>query len=793
MKRVLFLAALLMGVAAHAEVVRLDFGKADSAVMRGFTAVTPKTEFGKGVKAGWLDARGLNAMDRPRPSTSFQKEVYTNELRQDRVESRGPAMLRVAVPKGKYRVWVMVGPGSGERADRPQIWDVKIKNGPNSATATGYGESRCRVLVLDAVSSAEGYLDLEISTRSKWGLNAMIITSLEEWPVFEKTERPKREQIIYLLPDRVLAGANTGRLGSIKWKHIPHVDDTPAPEYAEAEKRRGFVIYRKPWVTNVWPNTVPRREEFNPTLKAFASPDEYEPLTFTVMPLRDFKRAMVTVTDLRTEDGRVIPRSDIEVRYVQYKWVKPGYGMFGEYYRAPDLLARFRDPQPLRANENFRVWMTVHARPFTPEGTYRGKAVLTLDGKRAADVPILFRVLPIRLQKDPTVIYSTYYRFRDYFVKGAPDDFSRRWWARKIEQDLASMAAHGYTSFLNSIGRGSVTRMGDTWVANFDALQNRLDMARRNGLCQDTKQPVVVQFTNPLRELYKQHMNGKEIPSHIRGIKMPPQAFFDDVTGMVRAFEAERKMRGLPEFLYYPIDEPTRTTPVSMDFMVAIFKAIKKVPGVRIYVTADPAEPAFAPMKPYVDFWCNFWPSLSPEEVRADLSERGVVHWLYPNHVSGGDNDHTPVAGARMVYGFWLWRAGYKGLMPWTFEAISGGNPENYLEGTHMDFFNHTDDDASVLPVTLYEGCREGIDDGRYVYTLQRWIEKARQLGHEEAAKKAEAHLKAVLDSVDVAAVRKILKERRVYDTGWRDSKFDGSRWIIAEHILRLRTLCGAD
>jgi len=38
-----------------------------------------------------------------------------------------------------------------------------------------------------------------------------------------------------------------------------------------------------------------------------ACPDEYEPMTFTVMPLKDFERAMAEVTDLRTKDDHNYP------------------------------------------------------------------------------------------------------------------------------------------------------------------------------------------------------------------------------------------------------------------------------------------------------------------------------------------------------------------------------------------------------------------------------------------------------------------------------------------------------
>jgi len=629
---------------------------------------------------------------------------------------------------------------------------------------------------LDAVSK-DGAIDLTITTRSKWALNAMVIASVEEWAQLEKTEIAKLEREATLLPDEFLKD----------WKYTPHVDNTPPPEYTAAEKARGFVIYGKPWVTPVWPNTVPRREEFDPKLKAFASPNEYEPLTFTVMPLRDFDGAMVKVSDLRTKDGHVIPAEDIEVRYVRYMYVRPNYNVRGTYYRAPDLLPRFSEPRPLKAGENFRAWLTVYVRPYTPAGVYHGAASLTLDGEHAAAVAVEFRVLPITLQKDQSLVYNTYYSWHPAdSIAEAPDDFSRRWWTRKLEQDFKSMAAHGYNAYCIIIN-AAFTEDGRC-IALLDELAGKLEVAQRNGFFRKG-QPVVGRMNFTLRKRYR-HYTRKEMVKHIYGITMPPQAFFDEVTAMVRAIEAGRKRRGWPEILYKPIDEPTDSKE-AMEFVVRMLQAVKKVPGVRTYMTADPTRKSYAPMKPYVDVWSvhYFAVPLDQQETRDDLKKRGVEVWCYPNNVSGC-NDHTPVAAARIIYGFGLWRSGYRVLIPWTYRSYKG-DPGNYLDGGIMDFFNHsTEDDADVLPCTLYEAYREGVDDYRYVTTLRRWIERARELGHEKEAAEAEAKLNDVRKSVDFAAVKKILKVRNNYETGWPDSRFDECRWTLAEQILALREAC---
>ena len=744
------------------KVVRIDFGTHDSPVRKGYLRVTRNMRFREGSRAGWVETGGLTDLDRPIPRGPSQPIIYTTDWRQDAVQGRGSATLRVAVPRGRYRVWVMAGPGGGPRA---QVWDVQIQSGSSSTRATYFGENACRAMTMDVECTESGNLHLNISTRSTWSLNSMVVASLAEWPEIRTEEISKLEQEAFLLPDDVLKN----------WKHTPHEDDTPAPEYTKAERARGFVIHQKPWLTPVWPNTVPRQERFDPTLETFAARDDYEPLTFTVLPLRDFDSAMVSVSDLRTEDGHVIPASDIVVRYVLYKWVRPSYNVHDTYYRAPDLLPRLETPQPLQANENFRVWLTVYARADAPAGVYRGTSILTLEGQPAAEVPIVFRVLPITLEKDQSVRYGTYYKHPSRYISKAPDPFSHQWWSRKLEQDFASMAAHGYNAYVAAI---SAHRSEDgRWQTGLGDLESQLDMARGYGFQVDG--PIVCRFSYPLGKRYRHYM-GKDIPTHLYGIRMPPREFFDDVTELVRAFEAERKQRGLPEILYYPIDEPSRT-PASMQFMTAIFEAVKKVPDVRVYVTADPADPGFAPLKPYVDVWCCHVFSLPREERDADKRERGVEHWCYPNRIAG-ENDHTPVAGARMTYGFGRWRMGYPALLPWTFEGFSGA-PENYLDGYMMDFFNHTADDASVLPCTLYEAYREGIDDGRYVTTLENWIERAREAGYGKEADEAAADLDSLRESIAVNRRR----YGEIESWGWKADRLDVNRWKLAERIVALQ------
>ena len=117
----------------------------------------------------------------------------------------------------------------------------------------------------------------------------------------------------------------------------------------------------------VWPNSsLP--DECQAPVRAFAALNEYEPLTFSILPLRDLPALDLEIGDLTTADGRVIPRSHLDLRFVRYMVVRPNYLTTGVYYEAPDVLMPWT-PQQLRAGLNLTVWLTVRTGPAIRRGS----------------------------------------------------------------------------------------------------------------------------------------------------------------------------------------------------------------------------------------------------------------------------------------------------------------------------------------------------------------------------------------------------------------------------------------
>jgi hypothetical protein len=482
------------------------------------------------------------------------------------------------------------------------------------------------------------------------------------------------------------------------------------------------------------------------------------------------KGVRVEFSDLESRPGQRLPATALDVRYVKYMWVKPNYSTEGVYYRAPDVLMPMPATVELTKGESFRVWTTVFITPDTPAAVYAGRATVYEGERRVHEIGLRLRVLPLVLEKDQSVNYALYYHHPYSEMGRAPDAFSREWQRRRADLEHRDMVEHGMNGI--TLGLWAPAPKDGKWNFGFDDFEQVMALCRTYNF--DRPMPVHI----PTFATYGQYVK-KPVRSHIQGVEVPPPAFFDTITDMVAHLEKERTLRQWPEFLYYPVDEPS-TAADSVAFMVEVLKAIKKVPGVRTYVTADPVHEQFAPLRPFVDIWCCQPFNPDRETILADMKARpGVEYWCYPNHISG-ENDHTPVTGARMTYGFGFWRSGFRTLIPWIYKA-DGGNPWNNLDTSYMDFMVRTADDGSPIPVTLWEAFREGIDDGRYITTLERWAKRARAAGREDLAQAAEADLKFVWDAIDVQIKYK-------YDGMWDPDAFDVFRWLLARRILETQT-----
>lgn len=742
-----------------AKVYLFDFGDDKSPVQEGFARVTPQMKY-DGRNAGWVKAdkmvvRNKAYTERIESSRgTTPPPVWTCPLSEDSMVSDQPAEFAAKVEPGKYHAWVLCGTSYSYRG---QVFDFDVSSGAIVKPVKFENSFQYRHVFLD-VDASQGEVKLAITPRSLFAVAGVVLwQDADEKQVRKDIINPLRE-IIDLMPPAEFA----------KWQFEPHVDNTPWPTISDADRQRGYIIHHRHWGEVVYPNTVPIAQEINPELRAFASLGEHEPLNFIVYPLRPFPSAKVTVSDLRSDKG-VIPASAIEVRRVRYMKARPNYTVLNAYRIVPDPVMPYDADEPLVEKENAQFWLTVSVPENAKPGVYRGAIAFSPQGSPSAQIPITFRVLPIVLQEDPDKIYGIYYYDPLDDWNQANDEVSKAFYVQKSEWEMQDLVAHGTRNVVS--GLYSPPEKDGAFFFNFDLMQKKIDLWKRYGF----KGPIVIHVNSG--GIFRKY-TGKDLGNHISDAAPPPPEYGAELTRMCLAAEAERKKRAWPEFLYYPVDEPS-TSPGSIAFMAETLKAVRAA-GVRTYVTADPTNEGFAPLKPYIDVWCTqpFLPTR--EEIVADKAKRKVDYWCYPNHVNG-ENDHTTVNGARITYGFGFWKSGFTTLIPWIYRA-NVGNPWNYLDGTSSDFFNRTEDSGRPIPVEMWEAYREGYDDYRYVYTLQQLIAAARKQGGKvkTAADEAQKELEYVWKSLTVQAKYK-------YDDLWEPRQVDAYRWIVARQILKLQ------
>ena len=734
-------------------------GTSKSDVWAGFTKVTPTNAFNAKAGFGWQNKNTLTASARAYremigdkySGREVQPPIWTSPITEAAVLGTTSNAFLIAAPPGDYTLYVVCG--TSDSKYRAQFFDFTVQVNGQTQRVQIEGSYQFRTLRFRATVGQKP-LAIQLAPRSKWVVNAVMAwTDADAAHVEKEIIAPFEEWTFRMPPERWA-----------KWKQDPEPPTGPMPKLDAADEQRGFAVWSRHYLECIYPHTNPRPEELNPELRAFATPGEFEPVNFIVRPLRDMANAQISVSAIGP-----VPVQNISVRRVRYMLARPNYTVMYRYRVVPDVLERFAGGD-LKADENARFWLTLHVPDTAPVGEYSGQVTFTCASGNAI-VPVKLRVLPFKLREDPKKIFGIYYEHPLNRAAEAKDDVSREYWRRKADLEHADMAAHGTRNVVLSLWCSPADKDGKFDI-KWDTLAAAIALGKKYGFVG----PIALEINT--EGVYEKYLH-ERFGEHMRNVKDPPDAFCREMTAMIRAIEAGRRERGWPEFLYYPIDEPS-TAPAAVNFMVKVLKACRAA-NVRTYVTADPTFEQFEPLRPWVDVWCTQPFAPDRATLLADMQARKVEYWCYPNHING-ENDHTPVAGARMTYGFGFWRSGFLTLIPWIYgESI--GDPWNYLDGSAMDFFNRSEPDGTPIPVAMWEAYREGYDDYRYLYTLEQLISEAKSSGKPAAlaaTAKAGQELKFIWDSIRVQAKYKD-------NDLWSPAEFDVYRWIVAQQIIAVQ------
>ena len=518
-----------------------------------------------------------------------------------------------------------------------------------------------------------------------------------------------------------------------------------------AGKKSDLVYYSVPALSNVQylPDQYPVDGTALCPLDIVMCRGEFEPGSLLLYSAKDMDKVQLTVTDLKSKDGKVIPKADVDLKVIKV-WYQNGnawYNYFGDFSHklVPELLlndenmilvdrvkqenylrvnydfgtkyfwcsapeqidpgfAQHREPvydaktlQPVKliAGEFKQFFVTVKTTEKTAPGLYEGN--ISLGGKM--NVPVRVRVLPIVLP-DPKTYYNTDYDF--------------------------------YTMLYCVPGSGQYYGTN----GNDQALSDKVALARfQNQSDHNVKYPLYLGLWRGW-EGYENVKNGIALAKKA-GMKMDPffEAFGCHATNSVEAFLHQKRNAGIAKKAFKGLLGHTNLWPAGGEEpgygrIVGARRNWKMVHDMDMHVMCNGGDRR------------NF--SGYNDEFRvgggfAQFKEADFMHRI-KGRIGNYAGPHTGPENPdymRRQHGLGLYKKDYDMMYNYGYHE-GGWNDFHTNTYRNMNLVQYVRD--GVIDTLAWEGIREGIDDIRYATCMLKLAEEAVATGKTDqvyAGKKA--------------------------------------------------------
>ena len=540
---------------------------------------------------------------------------------------------------------------------------------------------------------------------------------------------------------------------------------------SRADAARGYAVFPWHYMVRMLPHSRPKPSRGRPTVALSATPGEYETAAVGVLALEQIKGVNASVSDL--DGGRIgtIPSSAINVRWVNYVPQRLGRGRPDRWGLGPAILTPLR-PIDLPKDCACELWMTVKVPEDAQPGIYRGQVEIEAEGREGVSLPLTLTVRDLELGPADPIVYAHYYN--------VPDD------QKQMIAEMKTAKEYGSNSFttmeiLHGVARadrdGHVTQVDFSKADRFMAEFKRLDF----------KGPV------PLMDLRVQGRGGRDPVKSSSGEifllredrhDLGGDQFFRCMREMVTLVRDHAAEAGWPEVYMYASSELSRyqdTHGALIRFGLRLIQEMKSVADVKVCASINgpdnprfvkypgPGELSFLPHLDMVMY--NYGVPISDRTINEAYKHKGLILWF------------QNVGMGRFTEGFMLWRAGAVGRRQYKLD----GNltDEGFVRDAGM-FYRFGE---LILPTTDWECMREGVDDMRYIRTLERMIKEAKESDDRRLAslaERAEKQMDRIRKSIKIDMSRASVKEGD--RPGLKSLElYDEYRDEFAKHIEQIR------
>ncbi|MBE6404162.1 MAG: hypothetical protein E7039_10665 [Lentisphaerae bacterium] len=517
------------------------------------------------------------------------------------------------------------------------------------------------------------------------------------------------------------------------FKNRIYVDNAPLPPISAISGKRGFILEKRNWMDLAFESNKPVADSGSITLEAAAAPGEFEPVTFIVHALKDVGNITLTIDDkLAANDIK----SDITVvRSIRKRTTN--YKGASEVINGPQYLERTNTTE-LKKSVTKQFWITLKIGENVKPGKYKGTLLLTAASGKTS-IPLTVTVYPFKLDDHDKMIG---------FFPDASGFFDNKKLVR-------SMAEHNINMFYVDSKLELMIKKDQTGKLYVDFSQaDVIDYMRDNGM-----KALVVRSDELSNQSYA-------------------AANRDEVCrNLAKSITDEARKRNWGDVIFYGYDEALSVGKERLEASVwanTIFRdlGIKTYNTHIWYKTSRPYQKEVDRLAPLISIFVNryntrnLWYVDNWETMENGAKERGRELWSY--------NIDNAICFAQPA----MWRF----AMGWFFRTLgknTGGqsvyaynhfnhDPYEDLDGGGTDWMY----DYPAAPghkggfSINYEAIREGIDDLRYIVTLENRIRAAKAQKRDTSA--AEKVLNDIKKSFDFTEHHK----RSVYLDSFFDKKW---------------------
>lgn len=560
--------------------------------------------------------------------------------------------------------------------------------------------------------------------------------------------------------------------------------------FTPADEQRGLVFYHRPNPRHCRFAAIPATWEINQHPRSFITPGQFEPLWFSIYTLAPQSQLSAKIAaPLKNEQGKTIPIEAIDIRYLRDWPALRSLYSASNYYIIPEVIEK-KTSIDVPARQSRTIWLTVLAPQDAAPGLYRTVIEIHNASGLVTSVPMELRVLPFKLAT-PTDRYWGMYTTSSVRWGKMNDDAIR---AELVDMKLAGINSLVIGMFGQTSPAVTVNKEDQSVTVSYPQLERLQRLRREVG----SRGPLVL-YAGPRLEEMLARARGERVDTFFGPLPQFKDETFNAqfrsiLTQLDTIMKRTGEEPGYIEWMYAGIDEPGvsvgRHERSVWEFQQA------KLAGFKTWSTL---HGEFSnTIAPWTDIpvFHRGWSVNSAANNTARHEETRKFkqrYWVY----GGGayENQEGNLIQNRHHNGVLMYKSGIEGMVNWTYQWPSGDPMSDFVSGDKKlpgkkAMIVHNDPvTGEIIPTLQWVGTRSGIDDYRYLHTLDLKLAEARKL----AQSRGKTNLAQLCEQI-----RKEI-DARIAQVPWAHpmpesfdmEEFDNDRvhkfrWFVAQSILKL-------